>query len=181
MTFISKEYNSITFCTFLEAFENFKEVRYKFPSFFFFLVQWHRHGGKILQSCTAIFVNRIIHPEAQKKEKWHWYSLSELSESEWWKGKQYYSCMVVSWHNLVWCDNLIPGWQSHPKAGALDYRSTLFKHIEDQSWHLRQETPRRFLQAWEKSQVSLNCIPQTWNFWEKTEGIKCWMMHASVN
>lgn len=39
MKFIAKEYNRVTFCTFLEVLGNFEEVGYKFPPpplFFFF-------------------------------------------------------------------------------------------------------------------------------------------------
>lgn len=71
-----------------------------------------------------------------------------------------------AWHNFVKQDNFIPGWQSHPKVfWATEKHCSNILEVKADISH--KETPRHFCQTLEKSQVSLNYMPQTGNFWGK--------------
>lgn len=116
MKFIVKEFNNTTPSAFLEAFVwEFQRGKLHISFSFFIKVRQHRQRSKTFQSHTAISVNKINLPEAQKNELWHGCNPAESSESGWQKGKQEPS---VLWRRSCAVTQPCLMWQPCPRVTA---------------------------------------------------------------
>lgn len=147
--------------------------------FVFFLIQQSRHRSRLFQSLSNL-LNKIIQPEAQKKEIWHWCSPAESPETVWQKGKQKPPALQL--HGCV--TQLCQKGQPHPRVtmSPKGRHSRPQKNTAQTYWRSNLTSPtRKHLVTSDKPKRShkfqLTTHPKQEISEEKIGWIRCWMIY----